>query len=116
MAQNPPDLLTDGRYNSTYNQNPHTFARKLMALPSASKMILVYEGYPYLGFNGTPPEHQMINHPVSSTMRKHLPAKHGTSSMNAFMADGSIKGNLYYIGWGNPENTLPPNSGMWTGL
>lgn len=116
MAENPPSVLTDGRYNSTYNQNAYTFARPIAALPSASNMILVYEGYPYLNFTGTPPEHQMSSAPVSSAMRKHPSSRAGVGSMNALMVDGSARQDLYYIGWGNPENTLPANGGIWSGL
>lgn len=102
------------RYVSTYNQNVYTFAARPGALPSASNMILIYEGYPFFSIAGTPPFHQVNGSPISSTMPHH-PSKIPTKTQNVLMVDGSAQTGLFYIGWANPKNTIPADEGIWGG-
>ncbi len=108
------ETFRNGRYNSTYNQNVYTFAAKAAALPSASDMILVYEGYPFLSYSGTPPNHRVETYsPISSVVVSHPSDTPSVKSMNALMADGHVRTGLRYFGWGDPKNTIPQDGGIW---
>lgn len=113
MAETSAPYLQNGSYNSTYNQNVYSFAVPMASLQVTSQTILVYEGLPQMNISGTPPHHVMEADPVSSVFGYHNTRRSGVKGMNALMADGHVEPNLYYIGWGDPDNTLPADGGIW---
>lgn len=113
MRESTSPYLQNGRYNSTYNQNVYTFAAKPEAFPNPGRTILVYEGLPHMKISGTPPNHVMLNTPVSSVFFCHTTHRPGSRGANVLMMDGHVEQGLYYLGSQSTESTMPADGGIW---
>ncbi len=105
--------LYDGRINSHYQLSPFFYEQNPAFLSNSGEALLIYEGLPNNAISGSPPRHTVTGSPVSSTIRVHGNAPQGEKNMVGAMADGSVRSDLYYLGWGNPESTMRENRGVW---